>query len=133
MGFFDWWTSRYRPSLVIYCSQLAGNEYLWNPSNIELWKNTAWITKHPAVLERVKWTREPPRVLGGYMIEREASNVVTAVVMEGENPRSAMDEAIKRIKREIQRKLEEFGYIENGKLIKEFLIPDIDTVKGWVE
>lgn len=132
--FLDWWTStEVQTEFGNILQSTLGNEYLWNPSNIEAMENTAWIRKHPAVLEQVKWTREPPRVLGGYMIERELSNVVTAVVMEGENPRSAMDEAIKRIKREIQRKLEEFGYIENGKLIKEFLIPDIDTVKGWVE
>lgn len=58
---------------------------------------------------------------------------VTSVVMEGENIRSAMDEAVKRVSREITRKLEEFGYLVNGELVEEFIVPDIDTVEGWLE
>ncbi|MEG6612036.1 extracellular solute-binding protein [Pseudoclostridium thermosuccinogenes] len=130
----DWWTSTEVQTEFAYTLQSTlGNEYLWNSSNLEAMKNTPWIRKHEAILEQVQWTREPPRILGGYMIERELSNVITSVVMEGENVRSAMDEAIKRINREINRKLEEFGYIVNGEVVKPFVVPDIDTVREWVE
>jgi len=132
--FLDWWTSTEVQTQFGYTLQSTlGNEYLWNPANLEAMKNTPWIRKHEAILEQVKWTREPPRILGGYMIERELSNAITQVVMEGENVRSAMDEAIKRINREITRKLEEFRYIVDGEVVKPFKVPDIDTVKKWVE
>ncbi len=132
--FLDWWTSTdVQTQFANTLQSTLGNEYLWNSSNLEAMANTPWIRKHKAILEQVKWTREPPRVPGGYMIERELSNVVTQTVMEGENVRSAMDEAIKRINREITRKMEEFGYLSDGEVIKKFQVPDIDTVRKWVE
>ncbi|WZL78948.1 extracellular solute-binding protein [Eubacteriales bacterium mix99] len=132
--FLDWWTSTdVQTRFANTLQSTLGNEYLWNTSNLEAMANTPWIRKHKAILEQVKWTREPPRILGGYMIERELSNVVTQTVMEGENVRSAMDEAIKRINREITRKLEEFGYLSDGQVVKTFQVPDIDTVRKWVE
>ena len=132
--FVDWWTSTEVQTEFGYTLQSTlGNEYLWNPANLEAMANTPWIQKHESLFEQVQWTKEPPRVLGGYMIERELSNVVTSVVMEGENIRSAMDEAVKRVSREITRKLEEFGYLVNGELVEEFIVPDIDTVEGWLE
>jgi len=29
--------------------------------------------------------------------------------------------------------MEEFGYLENGVVVREFKIPTIDTVRGWME
>ena len=65
------------------------------------------------------------------MIERELSNVVTVVVMEGENPRSAMDEAIKRIKRRFNENLKNSAILKT-QAYKGIFDTDIDTVKGWV-
>ena len=46
---------------------------------------------------------------------------------------AALDEAIKRIDRELERKLEEFGRLKNGELTQPFIVPDINTVKEWLE
>ena len=67
------------------------------------------------------------------MVERELSNAINAVALDGENLRSALDEAIKRIDRELERKLEEFGRLKNGVLTQPFIVPDIETVKGWLK
>mgnify|MGYP007057697727 CR=1 FL=1 len=56
-----------------------------------------------------------------------------AVALDGENLRSALDEAIKRIDRELERKLEEFGRLKDGQLTEPFIVPDINTVKEWLE
>lgn len=67
------------------------------------------------------------------MAERELSNAVNAVCLEGKNLRAALDEAIKRIDRELERKLEEFGRLKDDQLTEPFAVPDIDTVKEWFE
>lgn len=132
--FLDWWTSAQVQTEFAYTLQSTlGNEYLWNPANTEAMMNTPWIKKHKEIIRQTQWVREPPRILGGYMIERELSNAVNAVVLDGKNVRSTMDEAIKRINREVIRKLEEFGYMKDGKLEKPYNVPDIDTVKKWVD
>ena len=81
----------------------------------------------------MNWIYETPRNPGSYMVERELSNAVNAVALEGQNLRAALDEAIKRIDRELERKLEEFGRLKDGELIQPFTVPDIDTVKEWLE
>jgi len=48
------------------------------------------------------------------------------------NPRVAIDESIVIINREISRKMEEFGYLQNGVKVKEYKVPTIETVKQWM-
>jgi hypothetical protein len=76
---------------------------------------------------------EPPRVPGGYMVEREISNAINAVVVDGVSIRSAIDDSNKRISREIDRKLTDFGYTSNGEFIKPFVLPDIGLIEKWLE
>ena len=75
-------------------------------------------------------TRQASRKLHA---ERELSNVWNKIVFDGVNPRVAIDNSIIIINREITRKMEEFGYLENGVKIKEFKIPTIESVRRWME
>ena len=64
------------------------------------------------------------------MLEREMSNAFNDIVVNGMNEQTRIDKAVKVINREIERKLEEFGYIDsNGNVIKEYKIPTIDSIK----
>ena len=67
------------------------------------------------------------------MEERELSNAWNKIVFDGVNPRVAIDSSVVTINREITRKMEEFGYLQNGVKVKEFKIPTIETVKRWME
>ena len=58
------------------------------------------------------------------MMERELSNAVNAVVLDGENVRTAMDGAVKNTRNEITRKLEEFGYIQDGQVLRDYIIAE---------
>ena len=105
-----------------------------NSANVEAFLRSPWPTEHKRVIAgQMQWICEAPRVPGSYMVEREISNAVNAVALEGKNLREALDEAIKRIDREVERKLEEFGQMENGALTAPFLVPDIETVKEWLQ
>ena len=133
--FLSWWMSEEVQTEFAYTLQSTlGNEYLWNSANTDAFMNSPWPTEHKKIIaEQMTWTYEAPRMPGSYMVERELSNAVNAVALEGQNLRAALDEAIKRIDREVERKLEEFGRLKNGELLQPFVVPDLDVVKGWLE
>ena len=63
------------------------------------------------------------------MTERELSNAFNDVVVNGDDLRSRIDEVVKIVNRETERKLEEFGYIDSdGNVLKEYLVPSVDKV-----
>ena len=129
-----WWMST--ETQVDFQQQLIlnyGLPYLWNSANLEAFQYSPIPEEHKTViLQQWQWLQEPVKLPGSYMQERELSNAWNRIVFNGQNPRRAIDEAIITINREITRKMEEFGYLENGRKVKEFKIPTIDTVKGWM-
>ena len=134
-AFLRWWMSEDTQTEFAYTLQSTlGNEYLWNSANVDAFMNSPWPTRHKKVIaEQMNWIYETPRNPGSYMAERELSNAVNAVVLEGETLRSALDEAIKRIDRELERKLEEFGRVQEGEMTQPFIVPDMETVKEWLQ
>ena len=133
--FLTWWMSEKTQTEFAYTLQSTlGNEYLWNSANTEAFLHSPWPAEHKRIIaEQMQWIYEAPRVPGSYMVEREISNAINAVALEGKNLREALDEAVKRIDREVERKLEEFGRLENGSLTEPFLAPDIEMVKEWLQ
>lgn len=128
--FMKWWSSaevqvEYGQTLQI----TYGDEYIWSSANLEAFGQLPIDSKDKEVIsEQSQWVMEAPRVLGSYMFERELSNAYNNVVIDGQTLRQRIDKAIKRIDRETERKLEEFGYLKDGLVIKEYTVPTIDTV-----
>ncbi|MEZ4591245.1 MAG: extracellular solute-binding protein [Chloroflexota bacterium] len=133
--FMKWWMST--ETQVDFQEQLIlnyGLEYLWNSANLEAFAASPIPDEHKEViLEQWEWLQEPIKLPGSYMQERELSNAWNAIVFEGVNPRVAIDSSVIIINREITRKMEEFGYIQDGVVVQEFKIPTIQTVEGWME
>ena len=133
--FMKWWMST--ETQVEFQQQLIlnyGPDYLWNSANLDAFQYSPIPDEHKAViLEQWEWLQEPIKLPGSYMQERQISNAWNAIVFDGVNPRVAIDDAIIIINREIARKMEEFGYLENGVRVKEYKIPTIETVKEWME
>ena len=132
--FMKWWMST--ETQVDFQQQLIlnyGQAYLWNSANLEAFKSLPIPQEHKdIILQQWQWVQEPVKLPGSYMEERELSNAWNKIVFDGVNPRVAIDSSIVIINREITRKMEEFGYLQNGKKVKEFKIPTIETVKGWI-
>lgn len=132
--FLKWWMST--PTQVEFARQLIlnyGIEYLWNTANLEAFQYLPIPDEHKTViLEQWQWLQEPVKLPGSYMQERELSNAWNRIVFDGVNPRVAIDAAILTINREITRKMEEFGYLQNGQKVREFRVPTLETVKGWM-
>jgi ABC-type glycerol-3-phosphate transport system substrate-binding protein len=133
--FMKWWMST--ETQVDFQQQLIlnyGMEYLWNSANVEAFAASPIPDEHKKViLEQWEWLQEPLKLPGSYMQERELSNVWNRIVFDGMNPRVAIDASVATINREITRKMEEFGYLKNGEVVKEFKIPTIETIEGWME
>ena len=64
-----------------------------------------------------------------YILEREVSNAWIAIVTQGEPFQARIDEATLASNREIQRKLTEFGYLdENGQKRRDYNIHLIEDL-----
>jgi ABC-type glycerol-3-phosphate transport system substrate-binding protein len=133
--FLMWWMStetqtEFQEQVVLS----YGQEFLWFSANLEAFSRLNIPAEHrDIILEQWQWIQEPVRLPGSYMQERELSNIWNRIVFEGVNPRVAIDRSVTIINREITRKMEEFGYLQNGVVVQEFSIPTIETVMAWME
>jgi ABC-type glycerol-3-phosphate transport system substrate-binding protein len=109
--FVKWWTSkdpqqRFGGEL----EALIGVEARWNTANLEALQALPWPRRDIAsILEQWRWFREPPVVLGGYFTGRHVLNAWNKVVLQGTNPREALEDAVFDVNKELAKKQEEFG------------------------
>ncbi|UQZ81821.1 Bacterial extracellular solute-binding protein [Paenibacillus konkukensis] len=130
--FLKWWTSaeiqeRYGTDL----ETLNGVSFRWNTSNIDAFAKLPWKKDDlNAIMEQWRWFREIPNVPGSYFMERELQNAWNRTVVDGINYRTSLETAIVDIDREIQRKMQEFHFIDdNGNVVKSLNLPSI--TKPW--
>lgn len=129
--FMKWWSSTEVQAEFGQTLQITyGSTYMWNTANREAFNLLPWKTiDKNTILSQAEWIYESPRLPGSYMVEREISNAYNSIVVDGKNLRRTLDNATKRINRETERKLEEFGYNDaNGNVITPYVVPDLDRV-----
>ncbi|MGN0294127.1 MAG: extracellular solute-binding protein [Lachnospiraceae bacterium] len=129
--FMKWWSSTEVQAEFGQTLQITyGSTFMWNTANKEAFSLLPWKTSDKnTILEQAGWIYESPRLPGSYMVEREISNAYNSIVVDGKNLRRTLDNATKRINRETERKLEEFGYNDtNGNVITPYVVPDLDRV-----
>ena len=130
--FIKWWSSTQVQAEFGQTMQIIyGDEYMWTTANVEAFAQLPISQDDKEViLEFAKNVVDVARVPGTYMLEREISNAFNSIVVDGDDERERIDQAVKTIDREILRKLEEFGYIDSdGNMIKPYVIPTIESVK----
>ncbi len=133
--FFRWWFSgETQERFGTQMQLLYGDTYMWNTANVEAFAELPITESHKeVVMEQWKWLHEFVKTPASYMIEREISNVWNAVVFNGENVRSSLDDASILMNQELNRKWEEFGYMDDGNVIKTYRIPSIELIESWVK
>lgn len=134
--FIKWWLStEVQTNYAQQCRAIWGNEFLWASANKNAFSESATFDyKHRVtILEQWDWVLEVPRIPGWYMIERELSNAWSQIVVDKRNVRNAIDSAVSSSNKEIKRKLTEFGYLHNGKVIKEYKITTLEDVENWIK
>ncbi len=130
--FVRWWSSTEVQAEFGQTLQITyGDEYMWATANMEAFDQLPWDSDaRQVIIETAKNVIDVARIPGTYLLEREMSNAFNDIVVNGENEQTRIDEAVKTINREIDRKLEEFGYNDSeGNVIEEYEIPTLDTVK----
>ncbi|MNZ61973.1 maltose ABC transporter periplasmic protein [compost metagenome] len=127
--FLQWWLSA--ETQEQYGSDLEavnGVAFRWNTSNVEAFTNLPWKKEDAnVILNQWKWYKDIPNVPGGYFLERETNNAWVRTVVRTANYMSSLEETVRDINRELLRKQQEFGFVdEQGKQLKKLDIPIVD-------
>ncbi|HIS47479.1 MAG TPA: extracellular solute-binding protein [Candidatus Scybalocola faecigallinarum] len=132
--FLKWWSST--ETQIEFGEQmklLYGDEYIWNTANLEAFSQMPIPEEHKQViLDQWEWLYEFPKTPASYMVEREISNIWNEIVFDGDNARSALDDGVILMNQELARKMEEFGYIQDGVVVKEYTVPTVEQIESWV-
>jgi len=132
--YLKWWSStetqiRFQNLLL----STLGPEYLWNSANIDAF-SALNINKSDLDIILEQWThlRELPKVPGSYQVELEISNIWNAVVLNRENMRILLNDAIIRMDQEIHRKMSEFNYMDKqGNIINPYYLANESVISVW--
>lgn len=128
-----WWSSAdVQTEYMNRLTMIYGKNYIWNSANTEAFSNSVAFSTadKKIILEQWEWMREIPRVPGWYMLERELSNAWNSIVIDGENTRSVVENAVTTIDKELKRKLTEFGYLKNGQVVKPYTVTTLAYVNA---
>lgn len=129
-----WWSSEdVQSEFAKRLSLQFGKGYIWNSANLEAFKESIIFTdaEKDTILEQWKYMREIPRVPGWYMLERELSNAWNNIVLNSKNTRATIEDAVDLINKELNRKLQEFGYLsDTGEVIKPYHITTLEMIEN---
>lgn len=135
-----WWTdAETQATFGNEVEALFGPGYRWNTANLEAISQIPWTGEElSAILDQWKWLKDIPQVPGGYMLERELSfawnRAVIGTANGIQNPRQALEEADRNVRRELLRKQLEFGLIdEQGTPLRRLRLPRITEPWGAEE
>jgi ABC-type glycerol-3-phosphate transport system substrate-binding protein/uncharacterized protein YoxC len=130
--FMKWWASadvqeRYGSDLEAF----NGISFRWNTANIQAFTKLPWKREDAnVILQQWKWYKDMPNLPGGYFVGREINNAWNRAVVDGTNYRTSLETTVLDINRELRRKQQEFGFIdENGNVIKSMDLPIVN--KPW--
>lgn len=131
-SFLRWWTSDgVQTQFGLDLETINGLEYRWNTANITAFKNQMWPESDlQKIMEQFRWYKEIPRVPGEYFTDRQFKFAWNKTVVDGANYRDSLDNAVREINKELYRKQQEFGFLDDqGNRLKELDVPMIK--KPW--
>ena len=133
-AFLEWWAStEVQSEFALRMHTTFGPEYMWNTANLEAFAQLPIPEEHiEVILEQWEYALEASRVPGAYMVEREISNAWNKIVFDDVNPRIALDTAVRVSNREILYRMEEFGYVKDGEVLKPYPVPTIHNIDYWL-
>ncbi len=111
--FLSWWMDY--ETQIKYGRELEatiGSSARWATANIDAFESLPWDADHLKIIKnQMAEANEQPIVLGGYFTTRHLVNAWNRVYMQNQNPRDALEEAVKEINKEIRNKHEEYGFM----------------------
>jgi len=134
-AFLKWWGSTAtQMSFQSYLLSTLGKEYLWNSANSAAFAAAGYDPEDmDVILEQWSWLRELPKVPGSYQVELEISNIWNSVVLDRENLRVRLNDALIVTDREIRKKMAEFGYMDKqGNVLRPYVKADVALIDAWL-
>lgn len=117
--FLQWWMSTDTQAAFAQQVEIAyGVASRWGTANKYALATEPYTDEEMDVIqEQLKWLHEAHSVPGGYYEERYMLHALNKTVLQGENPRANLEDAIKETNKEMKRKQEEFGIGEHDSVI----------------
>ncbi len=114
--FLEWWLSDdVQAQYGQENEALYGVASRWNPANINAVQTLPYSEEELNVINaQWEWFMESPNVLGGYYTTRYLLTALNETVLQGENARTALEDAILEINKEMLRKQKEFNIVGEG-------------------
>jgi len=130
--FLEWWTRA--DTQITYAHNLMlihGMTFMWSSANLEAFAHLPIPPQHiDTILNQWEFLHDVPLTPASYIIEREISNTWNRVVFDGASLRVAADRAVNTINREMRRRMEEFGYISQGEVVREYNLPTLERARA---
>ena len=131
--FLKWWLSEETQTTYAYeMATVYGSEFFWCTANLNSFASLPLVSDaHKKLIsEQLSYQREIPCHPANYIVEREISNIWNSVVINKDNLADTVDNAVSVVNREIVRKLQLFGYVDDsGKVIKPYKIFSVSDIK----
>ena len=106
-----------------------GATFLWNTANLKAMDTLAMDREVIAVAkEQLGHLRNVDQIPATYIVERGLSNVWNQAVFDYKPLRALISDAVLEIDKEITRKMEEFGYVKNGVVVKEYKYYTVEDI-----
>ena len=130
--FIKWWMSNeVQAEYAAEVEATFGIGSRWNTANRNALSQMAYSTDEVAVINAM-WDsfRESPIVLGGYYTMRYLTTALNQAVIQGENARIALEDAVREINKEMLRKQEEFFPEGVDSVVFEYYKTEGDEIIG---
>ena len=108
---------------------------MWNTANVEAFKTLPIKKQHiETIIASWEDLYNIPQTPATYIVERGISDAWNAAVFDGVSVRAAISDAVIDINKEIDRKMSEFGFVDNkGNLIERYFVPTPEEIRKWME
>lgn len=109
--YIQWWMSEDVQTFYAKSVEtILGIGGRWNSANIEAFKKLPWDDEDlDTILEMWESNKLIRNIIGSYANSRYLGFAINDVIVAGDNPRDALEEAVKKINKEVAKKRQEFG------------------------
>lgn len=134
--FLKWWLSDETQSEYSERRQRNyGTQYLWNTANKKSFETLPFTAEQKNVIRsQFEWQKETVNHPAAYLVAREIGNDWNRVVLNNKSLIDCINNSVTLSNREIKRKLQEFGYMdEDGRLLKSYTTDALAELKRMKE
>lgn len=133
--FLSWWSrAENQAEFANMIQSTYGATFLWNTANLKAMDTLAMDPEVIAIAkEQLTHLRNVDQIPATYIVERGLSNVWNQAVFDYKPLRALVSDAVLEIDKEISRKMEEFGYMNNNVVVKKYKYYSVEDIIAMQE